>query len=65
MISQDSLQPLIEEVWANRELLTSISHTEAIQSTIEGLDKGIIRVAEQTPEGWIVNEWIKKAVLLY
>ena len=38
---------------------------EAIQAAIEMLDTGEARVAEKTDEGWVVNQWLKKAVLLY
>ena len=56
---------LIEEAWNNRDLLEQDSYTEAIQMVIEGLDKGELRVAEPKNSDWQVNEWIKKAVLLY
>jgi 2,3,4,5-tetrahydropyridine-2-carboxylate N-succinyltransferase len=56
---------LIEKAWENRVLLNdSAAQTEIIQ-TIELLDKGHIRVAEKSENGWIVNQWIKKAVILY
>lgn len=56
---------LIEETWENRELLTDPNHRKAIEETIEKLDKGEIRVAEPKGDEWVVNEWVKKAVLLY
>ncbi|PVX52587.1 2,3,4,5-tetrahydropyridine-2-carboxylate N-succinyltransferase [Balneicella halophila] len=55
----------IIEAWDNRELLKDKEVQKAIRETIEQLDKGRIRVAEPTDEGWIVNEAVKKAVLLY
>jgi 2,3,4,5-tetrahydropyridine-2-carboxylate N-succinyltransferase len=56
---------LIEKAWENRVLLNdSAAQTEIIQ-TIELLDKGHIRVAEKSENGWIVNQWIKKDVILY
>ena len=61
----DSLQPIIEEAWDNREKLNESFTREAIQSVIEELNAGRIRVAEPTDDGWKVNEWIKKAVILY
>jgi len=56
---------LIEKAWENRTLLTDPEVKKEIELTVEHLDKGIIRVAESTEKGWIVNEWIKKAVILY
>ncbi len=59
------MKELIEEAWLNRELLKDEKNQRAIRSVIEELDKGKIRVAEPTAEGWKVNEWVKKAVILY
>ena len=55
----------VNDIWENRELLNNESHKTVIRSVIEDLDKGKIRVAEQGNNGWRVNEWIKKAVILY
>ncbi len=55
----------IIEAWENRELLNDKDVQATICETIELLDKGKIRVAEPTENGWKVNEAIKKAVLLY
>lgn len=56
----------IEEAWENRALLENPIYQSAIESVIEELDKGILRVAEPTLSGdWQVNEWIKKAVVMY
>lgn len=51
--------------WNNRELLQEKEVREAIRETVEQLDKGKIRVATPMKDGWSVNEWVKKAVLLY
>lgn len=59
------LQGIIEKAWADRELLKSEEIKAAIRQVVEKLDKGQLRVAEQHPDGWKVNEWIKKAVILY
>jgi 2,3,4,5-tetrahydropyridine-2,6-dicarboxylate N-succinyltransferase len=59
------LKPLIEAAWDNRELLKASETKEAIASVIEALDKGRIRIAEPVADGWQVNDWIKKAVILY
>lgn len=59
------LQEVIEKAWADRELLKSIETQEAIREVVSLLDQGKLRVAEQVGEVWKVNEWIKKAVILY
>ena len=60
------LQNRINEIWDNRELLKDNSSKDAIRTVIEALDKGKLRVAEPTESGeWKVNEWVKKAVVLY
>jgi 2,3,4,5-tetrahydropyridine-2-carboxylate N-succinyltransferase len=59
------LQTLIKEVWDNRELLKERVYTEAVRAVIEELDKGRLRVASPSEDGWKVNEWIKQAILLY
>lgn len=59
------MKNIIESAWENRELLKDSKTQEAIREVIEQLDKGKIRVAEPTSSGWQVNEWVKKAVILY
>jgi len=59
------LQQTIETAWDNRELLTNTTTIEAIRKVIALLDEGTLRVAEPTADGWQVNEWVKKAVVLY
>jgi 2,3,4,5-tetrahydropyridine-2,6-dicarboxylate N-succinyltransferase len=60
------MQSIIESAWENRDLLKETATIKAIESVIEQLDKGLLRVAEPTSDGsWIVNEWVKKAVILY
>lgn len=58
-------QQLIEQAWQNRDLLKNEDVRAAIRNTIEKLDKGQIRIAEPKDGQWVVNEWIKKAVILY
>jgi len=61
-----TMRSIIEAAWENRELLKESETIQAINHVIEELDKGIIRVAEPTDNGdWIVNEWVKKAVVMY
>lgn len=56
---------LIEKAWENRELLKEKDTQKIIYDTIELLDKGEIRVAEKKNNAWVVNQWVKKAVILY
>jgi len=59
------VKKIIESAWENRSLLKEEKTKNAIHSVIKDLDNGIIRVAEPTNSGWKVNEWVKKAVVLY
>ena len=59
------LQPTIEKAWENRELLKEETTINAIKEVIYALDNGTLRVAEPTNNGWQVNEWVKKAVVMY
>jgi len=59
------LQSIIEKAWDNRNLLKENTTINAIREVINLLDEGTLRVAEPINEGWQVNEWVKKAVVLY
>ena len=59
------MKEIIEKAWLNRELLKDQSTVKVIEEVIEGIDKGRIRVAEPQGDDWIVNEWVKKAVVMY
>ena len=60
------MQKLIESIWNDRELLKDSNNQAAIREIIELLDKGTLRVAEPKTDGtWQVNDWIKKAIILY
>ena len=59
------IQDLIEAAWEDREMLKQSETQNAIEEAIEMLDKGKIRVAEPDGDDWKVNEWVKKAVILY
>jgi len=61
----DHLKQIIEKAWDNRTLLKESNTINSIREVIDLLDKGKLRVAEPTNDGWQVNEWIKKAVVLY
>ena len=59
------MREIIEAAWEDRSLLEQESTQNTIRSVIEQLDLGQLRVAEPTADGWQVNEWVKKAVVLY
>ena len=60
------MRSIIEAAWDNRELLSQPETINAINSIIADIDKGLLRVAEPLDNGeWIVNEWVKKAVIMY
>ncbi len=60
------LQHLIETAWENRARIQEKPYQEAIEQVVEMLDQGAIRVAEPSADGtWKVNDWIKKAIVLY
>lgn len=61
----EKLQALIEKAWDNRELLKEAGTQETIRAVVALLDEGKLRVAEPTEDGWKVNDWVKKAVILY
>ncbi|MEE9460569.1 MAG: 2,3,4,5-tetrahydropyridine-2,6-dicarboxylate N-succinyltransferase, partial [Bacteroidales bacterium] len=58
-------QTVIQEAWGNRVLLKDVDVQKSIRFIIDELDTGKLRVAEPGPDGWKVNDWIKKAVILY
>ncbi len=59
------LKTIIEEAWNNQKLLEEKTTVEAIDQVIEKLDKGELRTAEIENGNWVINEWVKKAVVLY
>lgn len=59
------MKEVIESAWNDRKLLENDTISKSILKTIEQLDKGQIRIAEKIRGNWVVNEWIKKAVILY
>ena len=59
------MKDIIEEIWSNRELLKDSKYIKIINDVISELDLGKIRVAEKKDGKWVVNEWIKKAVILF
>ncbi|MCB0699822.1 MAG: 2,3,4,5-tetrahydropyridine-2,6-dicarboxylate N-succinyltransferase [Chitinophagales bacterium] len=59
------MKELIEAAYANRELLKESKYEDAVRAVIEDVDKGRLRVAEPTDNGWVVNQWVKQAILMY
>jgi 2,3,4,5-tetrahydropyridine-2-carboxylate N-succinyltransferase len=55
----------VEQAWQNRGLLSDGYIVDDIKVVIEEIDKGRLRVAEPTENGWKVNEWVKQAILMY
>ncbi|HEY0046501.1 MAG TPA: 2,3,4,5-tetrahydropyridine-2,6-dicarboxylate N-succinyltransferase [Flavobacterium sp.] len=61
----DQLRSVIEAAWQDRSLLTDTNTISAIREVVDQLDRGILRVANPSNDGWQINEWVKKAVVLY
>lgn len=61
----ENLREIIEKAWDNRELLQEDATQAAIREVIELIDNGQLRCAEPVEGGWQVNEWVKKAVVMY
>jgi 2,3,4,5-tetrahydropyridine-2-carboxylate N-succinyltransferase len=60
-----SMKDLILEAWSNREILKEAKYSDAVRNVIEEVDKGRLRAASPSENGWQVNEWVKQAILLY
>ncbi len=61
----DHLRSVIEAAWESRELLKNPDTRKAIRQVIDAIDKGELRCASPDTNGWTINEWVKKAVVLY
>lgn len=61
----ENIKNIIENAWNDRLLLENSEVREAICEVIEKLDKGVVRIAEKIDGKWVINEWLKKAVLMY
>ena len=59
------LKAKIEAAWNDRALLKDETYSNAIREVIEEVDKGRLRVAAPNGNDWIVNEWVKQAILMY
>jgi len=55
------LQQLIEKAWDDRSLLQNPEIIAAIREVVRLCDEGLVRCAQPTPNGWQVNEWVKKS----
>jgi 2,3,4,5-tetrahydropyridine-2-carboxylate N-succinyltransferase len=64
-MSTDSRREIIENAWENRQLLREQSVRDCIDAIIADLDAGTLRCAAPEGDGWVVNEWVKKAVIMY
>jgi 2,3,4,5-tetrahydropyridine-2-carboxylate N-succinyltransferase len=58
------MKEMIIAAWNDRNLLKEPAYKEAVEAVLEEVDKGRLRVAEPSGPGWIVNEWVKQAILL-
>lgn len=65
MMTESQTKSIIEKAWDDRTMLSDPDTLKAIESVLKDLDNGHLRVAQPGPDGWQVNEWIKKAVVLY
>jgi len=66
-MSLADLQPVVEAAWDNRDEISPATQgatREAVEAALAALDNGSARVATKTDDGWQVNQWLKKAVLL-
>jgi 2,3,4,5-tetrahydropyridine-2-carboxylate N-succinyltransferase len=59
------LESLVSQAYRDRERLKDKHVSQAVDQTIDLLDRGQIRVAEKTDGEWRVNAWVKEAILLY
>ena len=61
----NELKSKIEAAWDDRSLLEKPEYINAVEEVVRLIDEGTLRCAEPTSEGWVVNEWVKKGVVLY
>jgi 2,3,4,5-tetrahydropyridine-2-carboxylate N-succinyltransferase len=59
------VRELIEAAFENRKLLGDDEHRQAVFDTVAALDRGELRVAERSGDGWRSNAWVMKAINLY
>ena len=61
----DNIKSIIENIWDDRSLLATQDSKDAIRSVVDMVDQGKLRVAEPDGDTWKVNDWVKKAIVLY
>ncbi len=61
----NELKSKIEAAWDDRSLLEKPEYINAVEEVVRLIDEGTLRCAEPTNNGWVVNEWVKKGVVLY
>lgn len=61
----EEIRNLIEKAWNDKSLLDNREYADAVEFVLAKLDEGKLRTAMPTDGGWIVNDWVKKAVILY
>ncbi len=61
----EELKNIIERAWEDRNLLTDARTQKAIREVVDLVDQGKLRCAQPSGDGWQINEWVKKAVVLY
>ncbi len=64
-MTDTELKSLVSAAFADRALLKTGSHADAVRETVRKLDAGQLRVAQKGAGGWVVNAWVKEAILLY
>ena len=64
-MDNEKREKIINEVWENKNLLNNNSVKECIDSIIKDLDNGKLRIVTKISNKWRVQDWIKKAVILY
>ena len=62
---KDKVKDIIEQAWNDRSLLKEPEVARTIREVVDNLNKGMLTVVERDGDGWKVNEWIKKAIILY
>ena len=61
----NSMRNIIEKAWDDRSLLAKNETRDAIREVVRLLDRGEVRIAEKVDGQWVVNEWLKKAVIMF
>ncbi len=59
------MKDTINEIWLNRDMLSDTKYRQIIRNVVEQVDKGKLRVAEYKQGKWTINEWVKKAIIMY